>query len=107
MRVTHADRGKLLRMSGALGPVKADAVQGTMTFRLDPDGGGTWIVAEYVPAGYARSGPDRIAPAMDALLEAQIGLHAARSGREDRTGSEIVAGSRGRRITLLDWRLFD
>lgn len=77
MQVIHADRGKLLRMSGALGPLQADAVQGTMTFSLGPDGGGTRIVAEYVLAGYARSGLGRIAPAVDAVLETQIGRLAA------------------------------
>jgi len=37
-------------MSGALGPLQADAVQGAITFLLDPDRGGTRIVAEYVLA---------------------------------------------------------
>ncbi len=76
MRVIHADKGMLLRMSGALGPLQADAVQGTMTFSLSPIQGngqvGTRVVVEYVVGGYLRAGLSRVAPAVDAVLGSQI-----------------------------------
>lgn len=76
MRVIHADKARLLRMSGALGPLQADAVQGAMTFSLSPvqgnGQGGTRIVVEYVLSGYLRAGLSRVAPAVDAVLGSQI-----------------------------------
>ncbi|WP_334185178.1 SRPBCC family protein [Novosphingobium sp.] len=76
MRVIHADKARLLRMSGALGPLQAEAVQGAMTFTLAPledrGQGGTRIVVEYVLGGYSRAGLSRIAPAVDAVLGSQI-----------------------------------
>ncbi len=84
MRVIHSDRGRLLRMSGALGPLQAEAIQGSLTFSLEAEQGGTRIVAEYVLAGYMRGGAGgglgRIAPAVDAVLESQVERLAARLG---------------------------
>lgn len=84
MRVIHADKARLLRMSGALGPLQADAVQGTMTFSLSAMQGdgrsGTRIVVEYVLDGYLRAGLSRVAPAVDAVLGSQIQRLAGKLG---------------------------
>jgi hypothetical protein len=73
MRVVYAEAPRALRMSGALGPLQADAVQGTLTIALKPlDGGGTRIMWEYVVGGYMRQKADAIARTVDAVLGEQL-----------------------------------
>lgn len=53
-------------MTGALGPLQAEAVTGTLTFRLDPETDKTTrIPLEYVVGGYVRAGADTLAPKVD------------------------------------------
>ena len=78
MRVVYADPGKALRMVGALGPLQSEAVDGTMTITLKPDGvgkpggAGTRIVLEYIVGGYMRYKVEEIAPAVDKVLAEQL-----------------------------------
>lgn len=72
-RIIFAHPGKMLRMTGALGPLQGEAATGTLTFALSPAGaGGTKIVMTYVVGGYARMGMTAIAPAVDSVLGAQL-----------------------------------
>lgn len=83
MRVIHAAPQRMLRMSGALGPLQAEAAQGTMTITLTPVAGGavgTTIRMVYVVGGYMRLKPQQIAPAVDGVLGAQLAGLAARLG---------------------------
>ena len=86
MRVVYADPGKALRMVGALGPLQSEALTGTMTITLKPDGvgkpggAGTRIVMEYVVGGYMRYKVDEIAPAVDKVLAGQLAGLAASLG---------------------------
>lgn len=80
MRVIHAAPGRLLRMSGALGPLQGEAVQGTMTITLEPATAGTAIRMVYVVGGYMRLKTAQIAPAVDAVLGAQLASLAERLG---------------------------
>lgn len=74
MRVMFADPGKVLRMSGALGPLQSEAVQGTLTIAMEPlkDGAGTRLSLSYVVGGYMRYKVADIAPAVDAMLSDQF-----------------------------------
>lgn len=80
MRVVYAERGRVLRLSGGLGPLQAEAANGTLTMFLKPVEGGTRIMWEYVVGGYMRTKPSVIAPAVDAVLAQQLGRLVARTG---------------------------
>ncbi len=72
MRVIFADPGKVLRMSGGLGPLQSEALAATLTITLKPVEGGTRILWEYVAAGYMRYKPEEIAPAVDGMIAEQV-----------------------------------
>ena len=78
MHVIFADpqRG-ILRMSGALGPLQGEALNGTLTFTLVKTESGTRIDLEYVVGGYMRLKGEEIAPAVDAMLGQQLASLAA------------------------------
>ena len=80
MRVIYAEQGKALRMSGALGPLQADALTGTLTIALKPIDGGTRIMWEYVVGGYMRQWTGQTAPTVDKVLEEQVSRLAANLG---------------------------
>jgi Activator of Hsp90 ATPase homolog 1-like protein len=80
MRVIHAVPGRLLRMSGALGPLQGEAAQGTLTITLAAAEAGTQVTFEYVLGGYMRLQPAQIAPAVDGVLGAQLASLAAKLG---------------------------
>ncbi len=73
MHVIFADpqRG-LLRMSGALGPLQGEALNGTLTIELKKTETGTQIEMEYVVGGYMRMKSEEIAPAVDGVLGQQL-----------------------------------
>lgn len=80
MRVVYIEKPRALRMVGALGPLQADAVTGTLTIQFKPVGGDgdgaesarTQILLEYVVGGYLRTPPAEMAPAVDAVLGGQV-----------------------------------
>jgi len=73
MHVIFADpqRG-VLRMSGALGPLQGEALNGTLTVELKKTDTGTRIELEYVVGGYMRFKTEEIAPAVDGVLGQQL-----------------------------------
>lgn len=77
MRVIYAEPERALRLSGALGPLQSEAVNGTMTVTfksVDGAGGkGTRILWEYVVGGYMRYKTETISTAVDKVLGEQIG----------------------------------
>lgn len=81
MRVIHADPGRMLRLSGGLGPLQSEGVAGTLTVTLKPVNGQTEIVFEYVVGGYMRYKPAEIAPLVDKVLGEQLDRLAATQGR--------------------------
>ena len=84
MRVVYADPGKALRMVGSLGPLQSEALTGTLTISLKPDGAGTRIIMEYVVGGYMRYKVEEIAPAVDKVLAEQLaGLSASLGATAD------------------------
>lgn len=72
MRIVYIENDRALRMVGALGPLQADAAQGTLTVQLKPVGKGTQILLEYVVGGYLRTPMDKLAPAVDGVLGEQM-----------------------------------
>lgn len=80
MRVIYAQPGRILRMSGGLGPLQSEAVSATLTITLKPVAEGTRILWEYVAGGFMRYKTDEIAPLVDKVMGEQLGRLAARLG---------------------------
>lgn len=72
LRVVYADPGKLLRLTGGLGPLQGDAATGPLSWTLQPDGQGTRIVQRYAVAGVARTPWPVMAPLIDSVLRQQL-----------------------------------
>lgn len=71
--IVYVAPGRMIRMIGALGPLQAEAVTGTLTFKLDPqDDKATRITMTYVVGGYVRAGADTLAPKVDEVLALQM-----------------------------------
>ncbi len=80
MRVIYAHNGKMLRMSGALGPLQGEAVTGTLTIQLQPQGDATVVRFTYKVGGYMEFPVDQIAPAVDGVIGEQLDRLAALFG---------------------------
>lgn len=74
MRVIYAHPQKVLRMQGALGPLQAEAVLGTLTIAMEKakDGEGTTINFSYVAGGYMRQKLSSISGAVNGVLGEQF-----------------------------------
>lgn len=73
MRVVYSERPRAIRMSGALGPLQADAVTATLTIQINADEkGGSKLLLEYVVGGFSRTSFEKLAPAVDAMLAEQM-----------------------------------
>jgi len=72
MRVVFVDDTRAMRLVGALGPLQGEAVNGALTVTLKPVDGGTRVIFEYVVAGYMRYPGDKIATAVDTMMENQL-----------------------------------
>lgn len=88
MRVIFAQNNKALRMSGALGPLQGEAVTGTLTIGLQPDGDNTGISFVYKVGGYMEFPVDQIAPAVDGVIGEQLTRLAALFAVEDEAEPE-------------------
>jgi hypothetical protein len=80
-RVVFAMPGRLLRVSGAIGPLQAEAATGTLTWTLKPVAGGTEIGQDYKVGGYFPAGADKLAPIVDQVLGEQLERLRARLAR--------------------------
>ena len=78
-RLIFVDKGKVLRMEGAFGPLQGEAIVATLTFELSPEGDkATKVKMTYIAGGYSPTGFDKLAPAVDSVMGAQLdGLKAA------------------------------
>jgi hypothetical protein len=72
MRVVFLWPGKLLRLSGGLGPLQEMAATGSMSFKLSPAEGGTKLEFTYAVAGYTPQGMNALAPIVNQVLTEQI-----------------------------------
>ncbi|MBN9789178.1 ATPase [Pseudonocardia sp. TMWB2A] len=72
-RVLYADSGKLLRLSGALGPLQSEAVTGTLSFTLTPGPtNSSKLRMDYIVGGYSRIPLKNVAPAVDKVMTEQM-----------------------------------
>lgn len=72
MTVTFVDPGRMLRLTGGLGPLGLMGVNGNMTFSFSEDGDGLRIALDYAVGGYSPEGLDGIAGAVDQVLVEQL-----------------------------------
>jgi uncharacterized protein YndB with AHSA1/START domain len=72
MRVVYAEPGKMLRLSGGLGPLQSQAVAATLTFTLREVPGGTEITQNYIVAGTIRGGAEPFAAPVGKVLGEQL-----------------------------------
>lgn len=80
LRIVTALPGRLLRMSGAMGPLQSEALTGTLSIGLTPVESGTRIEWDYVVSGFARFDLAEIAPAVDAMHGGQFARLVAKLG---------------------------
>jgi hypothetical protein len=83
MTVIFAQPPKLLRLSGALGPLQQFAINGSMTWTIEVAGGGSKISMTYSVSGFADRPLSEWAPLVDSVVETQV----QRLGRFIATGN--------------------
>src|SRR5690606_19028255 len=89
MRVVYVDpRVRTLRLSGALGPLQAEALGGALTMTVEPAGTGARIVWDYVLGGYARGSIAALAAPVDTVVGEQLARLAASLGGPRSSGGE-------------------
>ncbi len=72
MSVVYASPGKLLRLTGAIGPLQEAAVTGTMSWTLSPAGGATRIELSYAVGGFRVGGFRDLPAVVDGVLRGQL-----------------------------------
>jgi uncharacterized protein YndB with AHSA1/START domain len=72
MSVVYASPGKLLRLTGAIGPLQEAALAGTMTWSLSQAGGGTTVELSYAVGGFRAGGFRDIPTVVDGVLRGQL-----------------------------------
>jgi uncharacterized protein YndB with AHSA1/START domain len=85
MRVIYADRGKQLRMTGALGPLQGEGLGATLTIKLETAGAKTRVAWSYKVGGYTDLPLAQIAPAVDGVVAEQFQRLAGLVDRGDPT----------------------
>lgn len=73
MTVTFVDPGKLLRMTGGLGPLQGMGLHGALEWRFSPIEGGTRITLFYRAGGYTPDDLATFAPVVDQVQALQLG----------------------------------
>jgi hypothetical protein len=72
MEVIYFDPGKVLRMSGAIGPLQGLAATGILTIMLAPADNGTKLEATYAVGGYLANGMNTWAAPVDSVISEQM-----------------------------------
>jgi len=72
MSVVYASPGKLLRLTGLIGPLQEEALAGTMTWNLSQAGGGTTVELIYTVGGFRAGGFRDMPTVIDGVLRGQL-----------------------------------
>lgn len=72
LTVVYLQPGKAVRFRGALGPLQAMGVAGSMTVTLANATGGTDLTLTYAVGGYVKNGFDDLSKAVDSVLGSQV-----------------------------------
>ena len=71
-RVIYVVPREVLRLSGALGPLQASGVAGTLTWKLTNGTEKTLVQLSYSVGGFIDGGFEKIAPAVESVLRVQL-----------------------------------
>ena len=72
LRVVYVAPPQVVRFSGALGPLQASGVAGSMTWKLTGESDNTRLELSYSVGGFIPGGFEKIAPAVEAMLREQL-----------------------------------
>ncbi|HMF46902.1 MAG TPA: SRPBCC domain-containing protein [Candidatus Udaeobacter sp.] len=72
LRVVYVAPPQVVRFSGALGPLQASGVAGSMTWKLTGGPDNTRLELSYSVGGFIPGGFDKMAPAVEAMLREQL-----------------------------------
>jgi uncharacterized protein YndB with AHSA1/START domain len=72
LRVIYVAPPQVVRFSGALGPLQASGVAGSMTCKLTGESNSTRLEFSYSVGGFIPGGFEKIAPAVEAMLREQL-----------------------------------
>ena len=72
LRVVYVAPPKVVRFSGALGPLQASGIAGSMTWKLTGGPDTTRLDVSYSVGGFIQGGFEKIAPAVEAMLREQL-----------------------------------
>jgi uncharacterized protein YndB with AHSA1/START domain len=72
LRVVYIAPPQLVRFSGALGPLQASGVAGSMTWKLTDRPDNARLELSYSVGGFIPGGFEKIAPAVEAMLREQL-----------------------------------
>ena len=72
LRVAVVQPNQRIVLTGSLGPVLYAAASGVMDVRFEPAGTGAKVTMSYRAAGFAKGDGDKLAPAVDKVLAAQM-----------------------------------
>jgi hypothetical protein len=72
MSVVYASPGKLLRLTGAIGPLQEAGLAATMTWNLSQAGGGTTVELIYTVGGFRIGGLRDMPTVVDGVLRGQL-----------------------------------
>lgn len=92
LHVVQVLSGRLLRMTGGLGPLQSEPVGAVLSIALATAGEGTRVSFEYKVSGLATIKGGEIASAVDGVLAAQLARLAAMSGGSTRDGAARARG---------------
>jgi len=73
MRVVFVDPGRLLRMTGGLGPLQGFGMYGALDWTFTPNDQGTEISMKYSVQGISPDGWEGLAPIVDSVQMLQLG----------------------------------
>lgn len=71
MRVTYVKPGEAMALTGALGPLLAQAVTGVMSVKAERIAGGSRVTIDYRATGFVEGDGSKFAPMVDAMLADQ------------------------------------
>src|SRR4051812_15751694 len=72
LRVIYVAPPQVVRFSGALGPLQASGIAGSMTWKLTGAPNTTRLEVSYSVGGFIQGGFEKIAPAVEAMLREQL-----------------------------------
>ena len=72
LRVVYIVPGKTVRFSGALGPLQASGLAGSMTWKLMGDANSTQLELSYSVGGFSYERFEKVAPSVETVLREQL-----------------------------------